>query len=69
MRETRQLVKASQEVLGLLQNKIEAVALPNNHVHRGAGKAFVNSIREQNLKPQLLLGGERTVNEALRQAI
>jgi hypothetical protein len=42
-------------------------ALRKDYIHRGAGKAFVDSIRERSIKWQLLLGGDRAVNEALRQ--
>ncbi|XP_033609725.1 uncharacterized protein LOC117282787 [Cryptotermes secundus] len=43
--------------------------LPANHIGREAGKAFVYGIRDADIKIQLLLGGEKTVNEALRQAL
>jgi hypothetical protein len=36
---------------------------------QGADKAFVNGIREWSIKWQLLLWGERMVNEALRQTL
>jgi hypothetical protein len=35
----------------------------------GAHKAFINSIIDQRIKQQLLLGGKRTLNEALRETI
>jgi hypothetical protein len=37
-------------------------ALHEDHIHRGTGKAFIDSIREQSMKQQLLLGRKRTVN-------
>jgi hypothetical protein len=43
--------------------------LPAEYVAREAGKAFTYEIRDDNIKIQLLLGGEKTVNEALRQAL
>jgi hypothetical protein len=59
-------VKASQEVVEIFQEKIEAMALLMDHIHRGACKALINTI-EYSLRLQLLLEGERMVNEALRQ--
>jgi hypothetical protein len=38
-------------------------------VRRKAGKAFVNGVEDPDVKIQLLVGGEKTVNEALRQAL
>jgi hypothetical protein len=43
--------------------------LPADYVAREAGKAFAYGIRDTDIKIQLLLGGEKTVNEALRQAL
>jgi hypothetical protein len=43
--------------------------LPTDYVAREAGKAFTYGIRDADIKIQLLLGGEKTVNEALRQAL
>jgi hypothetical protein len=39
------------------------------HVHRGAGRAFVDGLREQSIKQWLLLGGSIMVNEALKQTL
>jgi hypothetical protein len=44
-------------------------ALPEDHVRRKAGKAFVHGVADPDVKIQLLVGGEKTVNEALRQAL
>jgi hypothetical protein len=44
-------------------------ALPEDHVRRKAGKAFVNGMEDTDVKIQLLVGGEKSVNEALRQAL
>jgi hypothetical protein len=44
-------------------------ALHEDHVHRGPGKAFSSSIRDQGIKPQLLLGGKRTLNIAFKQTL
>jgi hypothetical protein len=44
-------------------------ALHEDHVHRGTGKAFIKSRRERSRKRQLLLGGERILNEVLRQTL
>jgi hypothetical protein len=38
-------------------------------VRRKAGKAFDNGVEDPNGRNQLLLGGEESVNEALRQAL
>jgi hypothetical protein len=35
------------------------------HIHRGPGKAFVKGITEQGMKQQLLLGGSKTLNNAM----
>jgi hypothetical protein len=69
MKETQQLMKANQEVVGIFQEKTEAMALPEDHVRSEAGKTFTNSITQHSIKPQLLLEGEKTVNEAFRQAL
>jgi hypothetical protein len=43
--------------------------LPEEHIGREAGKAFAYGVQDPDIKIQLLLGGEKTVNEALRQAL
>jgi hypothetical protein len=43
--------------------------LPEDHIRREVGKAFGNGVEEPDIKIQLLLGGEETVNEASRQAL
>jgi hypothetical protein len=43
--------------------------LPEGHIGREAGKAFAYGVHDPDIKIQLLLGGEKTVNEALRQAL
>jgi hypothetical protein len=43
--------------------------LPEDHVWREAGKAFAYRVEDPNIKIELLLGGENTINEALRQAL
>jgi hypothetical protein len=40
-----------------------------DHIWREAGKAFVFGVEDPDIKIQLLLGGEKMVNEALRQAL
>jgi hypothetical protein len=42
--------------------------LPDEHIRREAGKAFTDGVEDPDIKIQLLLGGEKTVNEALRQS-
>jgi hypothetical protein len=44
-------------------------ASPEEHIRREAGKAFVESIQDYEIKIRLLLGGEKTLSEALRQAL
>jgi hypothetical protein len=43
--------------------------LPEDHVRREAGRAFTYGVKDPDIKIQLLLGGEKTVNEALGQAL
>jgi hypothetical protein len=43
--------------------------LPEDHIKREEGKAFTDGIEYPDIKMQLLLGGEKTVKEALRQAL
>jgi hypothetical protein len=43
--------------------------LPEDHIGREAAKAFAHGVDDPDIKIQLLLGGEKTINEALRQAI
>jgi hypothetical protein len=47
----------------------EDPTLPEDHIRREAGKTFVYRVQDPDIKIQLLLGGEKTVNEALRQAL
>jgi hypothetical protein len=44
-------------------------ALPEDHIRRAAGKEFADRIEDPAIQIQLLLEGERTMNEALRQAL
>jgi hypothetical protein len=44
-------------------------ALPEDHIRREAGKAFADGVEDPDVKIQLLLGGGKTVNEVLRQAL
>jgi hypothetical protein len=43
--------------------------LPKDHIGREAEKAFAYGVQEPDIKIQLLLGGEKTVNKAIRQAV
>jgi hypothetical protein len=43
--------------------------LPEEHIRREAGKAFADGVQDPDIKIKLLLGGEKTVNEALRKAL
>jgi hypothetical protein len=40
-----------------------------DHIKRQAGKVFADGAEDTTIKIQLLLGGEETVNDALRQAL
>jgi hypothetical protein len=42
-------------------------ALPEDCIRREVGKASANRVEDLTIKIQLLLGGEKTANEALRQ--
>jgi hypothetical protein len=44
-------------------------ALLKDHIRREAGKAFADGVEDTTIKIQLLLGGEKTVNEVLRQVL
>jgi hypothetical protein len=43
--------------------------LPEEYIRQEAGRAFVDGVEDSDIKIQLLLGGENTVSEALRQAL
>lgn len=43
--------------------------LPEDHIRREAGKFFAYEVKDPDMKIQLLLGEEKMVNEALRQAL
>jgi hypothetical protein len=43
--------------------------LPEDHIRREAGKAFTDGVEDHEIKVALLIGGKKTVNEALRQAL
>jgi hypothetical protein len=43
--------------------------LPVDHIGREKGKAFANGVQDPDTKIQMLLGGEKTVNEDLRQTL
>jgi hypothetical protein len=44
-------------------------ASPEEHIRREAGKAFVDGIEDYEIKIRLLLGGEKTLSDVLRQAL
>jgi hypothetical protein len=47
-------------------------AIPENHVterERGGGGPFTDNVGDPDTKMQLLLGGKKTVNKALRQTL
>jgi hypothetical protein len=43
--------------------------LPEDHIRRETGRAFAYGVKDSDIKIQLLLGGEKAVNEALGQAL
>jgi hypothetical protein len=45
------------------------VGLPLCHIQTEAAHAFINGIRDREVKQYLLMGGDRTLNEALNQAV
>jgi hypothetical protein len=44
-------------------------ALPEDYIWREAGKVFADGVEDATIKIQLLMGGEKMVNEALGQAL
>jgi hypothetical protein len=45
------------------------VGLPADHIQTEAAHAFIDGIRDREVKLHLLLGGAPTLNEALNQAL
>jgi hypothetical protein len=45
------------------------LALHENHIRNRPGKPLGNGIRDRGIKQQILLGGKKTLNEALRQTL
>jgi hypothetical protein len=45
------------------------VGLPIGYIQTEAAHAFINGIRDREVKQHLLMGGDRTLNEALNQAL
>jgi hypothetical protein len=45
------------------------LALPEDHKRREVGKAFAGGVGDHDIKIQFLLGGEKTVKDALKQAL
>jgi hypothetical protein len=43
--------------------------LTEDHIRRGAGKAFTDRVEDPAIKIQLLLGGQKALNKALRQTL
>jgi hypothetical protein len=43
--------------------------LPEEHIRQEAGKVFADGVEDPDIKIQLLLGGKKTMHEALWQAI
>jgi hypothetical protein len=43
--------------------------LPEDHIRREAGRPFAYGVKDPDIRIQILLGGEKTVNEALRQEL
>jgi hypothetical protein len=45
------------------------VGLPEAHIQTEAAHAFIDGIRDREVKQYLLMGGDRTLNEALNRAV
>jgi hypothetical protein len=45
------------------------VGLPEGHIQTEAAQAFIDGIRDREVKQYLLMGGDRTLNEALNRAV
>jgi hypothetical protein len=45
------------------------VGLPEGHIQTEAAHAIIDGIRDREVKQHLLMGGDRTLNEALNQAV
>jgi hypothetical protein len=43
--------------------------LPEDHIRREAGKVSAYGVKDSDIKIELLLGGEKMVNEGLREAV
>jgi hypothetical protein len=68
---TQGVTESSQEFTTAIEQLAHSTypTLPEDHIRREAGKAFTDRIEDPDIKVQLLLGGEKTVNEALRQVL
>jgi hypothetical protein len=66
---TQHIGKSLQEFSTAIKQLTHCVstAMHENHVHRGPRKTLSNGIRNQCIQQQLLLEGNKTLNEALRQ--
>jgi hypothetical protein len=51
------------------QLKTSPFVLREDHVHRGAGKSFIDKMRDSDRKWHLLMGQLKTANETLRQTL
>jgi hypothetical protein len=61
-------VRAVAKVIELLAHHAYPM-LHEDHIGRDAAKAFAYGVEVHEIKIQLLLGGEKTINEALQQAL
>jgi hypothetical protein len=42
---------------------------PEDHIRREVGKTFADGVEDHKIRVPLLIGGKKTVNEALRRAL
>jgi hypothetical protein len=63
--------KTLQEFAGAVKQLAHRalVGLPEGHIQTEAAHAFIDGIRDREVKQHLLMGGDRTLNEALNQAV
>jgi hypothetical protein len=68
-------VQTSGETLQQIASAVEQLAhralvgLPVGYIQTEAAHAFINGIRDREVKQHLQMGGDRTLNEALNQTV
>jgi hypothetical protein len=68
---TRKARKSLQEVATAIEQLAHHgyPTLPEDHIRREAGKAFMDTVEDPDIKMPLLIGGQKTVTEALREPL